>query len=225
MERSIDIATGESVAFNYELAGVGSRFFAVFIDMTIQIAIALAVFIGLVYLGTTLPEAKRVEPLTKAESAILLALLFVAIFLLFFGYFIIFEWLWAGRTPGKRLLGIRVVREGGVPLDFTSSVIRNCVRILEFAFGFYAFSAVSALLSPRNQRLGDLAAGTLVVRDQPYERTRSLAQSRAESDDPVVRELSPAERDLVRRFVERREALTRDARKALAAQIAATVRP
>ncbi len=226
MERSIDIATGESVAFNYELAGLGSRFFAVFIDMSIQLSIALAVVFGLAYLGSKAGDAKAAAPLTKIESAVFEAIVIIAIFLLFFGYFIIFEWRWEGRTPGKRLMGLRVIREGGVALDFTSSVIRNCVRIVEVALGFYAISAVSTLLSPRNQRLGDYAAGTLVVRDQRYERRRIRAPlDAAQREDPLIRDLSPEERDLVRRFAERRAALTSEARSALAARIAAAIRP
>ena len=146
--------------------------------------------------------------------------------MLFFGYFIIFEWRWEGHTPGKRLLGLRVIREGGVALDFTSSVIRNCVRLVEVALGFYAISAASTLLSPRNQRLGDYAAGTLVVRDRRYERRRIRAPVDPQAlDDPLIRDLSPQERDLVRRYAERRDSLTSEARVALAARIAATVRP
>ena len=95
------------------------------------------------------------------------AILAIAAFLLFFGYFIFFEWRFAGRTPGKRLLGIRVVRDGGFPLDFTGAVVRNVVRILEFGLGLLRASAISTLLSPQNRRLGDYAAGTIVVRDCP----------------------------------------------------------
>ena len=223
MERTIDIATGESVAFRYELAGLGSRFFALFIDLTIQFSVAAAIVLIFALAGAGLPDASK-SPLPKTESSILIALLLFAVFLLFFGYFIVFEWLWEGRTPGKRLLGIRVVRDGGLPLDFTSSVIRNCVRIVESVLFFYAISALCALLSPRNRRLGDMAAGTLVVRDLRYERVPLRAHGVA-ADDPVVRDLSAGERDLIRRFVERRPSLTVEARRSLAARIAGNVRP
>jgi uncharacterized RDD family membrane protein YckC len=225
MERSIDIATGESVAFSYELAGLGSRFFAVFIDMAIQLSVFFGVVLGLAMLGSRYGNAKT-PSLSKVETSVLEAVVVIAIFLLFFGYFIIFEWLWEGRTPGKRLLGLRVIRDGGVALDFTSSAIRNCVRIVELILGFYAISAVSALLSPRNQRLGDYAAGTLVVRDNAYERRRVAApRGNEERDDPLTRDLSPGERELVRRYVERRASLTAESRDALATRIAAAIRP
>jgi uncharacterized RDD family membrane protein YckC len=176
-------------------------------------------------LGNRFGHAKAAA-LSKVETAVLEALVFIALFLLFFGYFIIFEWLWEGRTPGKRLLGLRVIRDGGVALDFTSSAIRNCVRIVELILGFYAISAVSALLSPRNQRLGDYAAATLVVRDNAYERRRITApRGDGERDDPLTRDLSSEERELVRRYVDRRESLTAESRDALATRIATAIRP
>jgi len=228
MERNVDIATGESVAFTYELAGLGSRFFAVFIDMAIQIVVVILAFVILAWIGATAPAATaKVAPVAKFAQAILIALASLAAFLLFFGYFIFFEWRFGGLTPGKRLLGIRVVRDGGFPLDFTSAVVRNVVRILEVALGFYAVSALSTLLSPLNRRLGDMAAGTIVVRDNRFERLRAAPERYVprERDDAVVDGLTEAERDLVRRYADRRESLNLDARTVVAAQIAATVRP
>jgi uncharacterized RDD family membrane protein YckC len=225
MERSVEVTTGESVAFAYELAGLGSRFFAVFVDFSLQLAIAAAALGLAVWLVPGSAGHAKTAAAGKTAAAVLLALAIVAAFLLFFGYFILFEWLWQGRTPGKRLVGIRVVRDGGFPLDFTSSVIRNIVRILEFSLGFYAVSAFIVLASPRNRRLGDMAAGTLVVRDARFERASALAPRGLETDDPVVRDLTGQERDLVRSYAARRDSLTKPARAAVAADIAALVRP
>jgi len=228
MERSVDITTGESVAFSYELAGLGSRFFAVFIDIALQLAVALAVVAGLAWIGRGVaPEPGLGHAPAKIVRAIAIALVSLAGFLLFFGYFIIFEWRFGGRTPGKRLLGIRVVRDGGFPLDFTSSVVRNVVRILEFGLGFYAVSAVVMLLSPANRRLGDMAAGTIVVRDSRFERSAAAASDKPgrTHDAAVIASLSVAERDLVRRYAARRTALSARARPSVAAQIAAGIRP
>jgi uncharacterized RDD family membrane protein YckC len=228
MERTVDVATGESVAFSYELAGLGSRFFAMFIDFSIQLAVAAAALAALAAYASTHPSHHvKLDPHFETTArAIIEAVAIVFAFLLFFGYFIIFEWRSQGRTPGKRLLGIRVVRDGGFPLDFTSAVIRNVVRILEFGAGFYAVSAVSTLLSPMNRRLGDYAAGTIVVRDAAYERVSVFVPAiDVRSDDPLVRDLSDAERDLVRNYVDRRPNLGRAARATVAAQIALVVRP
>jgi uncharacterized RDD family membrane protein YckC len=229
VERTLDVATGESVAFRYELAGLGSRFYALFIDLAIQVAIFVAALLLLAWFGSTLPQAKVAPPpspaYAKVGAAIVYGILIFATFMLFFGYFILFEWLWGGRTPGKRLLGIRVVRDGGFPLDFTSAVVRNVVRVVETALGFYLVSAIVTLLSPENRRLGDMAAGTLVVRDNRYERARPVAAAEEPRDDPLVRDLSPAERELVRNYAARRDGLRPASRAALAATIARSIRP
>ncbi|MGB8203676.1 MAG: RDD family protein, partial [Candidatus Baltobacteraceae bacterium] len=195
-----------------------------FVDFALQLAVAAAALLLAVWLVPGVAPAKAASA-GKLAGALLLALAIVAAFLLFFGYFIVFEWLWQGRTPGKRIVGIRVVRDGGFPLDFTSSVIRNVVRLLEFSLGFYALSAFVVLASPLNRRLGDMAAGTLVVRDARYERAPAPMPRALEREDPVVRELSAAECDLVRRYAARRATLRNAARPAVAAKIAALVRP
>jgi uncharacterized RDD family membrane protein YckC len=228
MERTIEVTTGESVAFSYELAGLGSRFLAVFIDLAIQTIVAVSVVLLLVGIAS----AGSVRAAAASDTAALpekLVAVFVfgffafAAFAIFFGYFIAFETLWNGRTPGKRLVGIRVVRDGGFPVDFSSAVIRNVVRVLEASLGFYIISAVCALLSPQNRRLGDMAAGTIVVRDRPFE--SGAPTPAGTGDDVLVRGLDPAERELVQRYVSRRASLEDGARRALAFQIADAVRP
>lgn len=227
MERSVEVATGESVAFSYELAGLGSRFLAVFIDFLIQVTVAVGILLLFLLIGLALPDAKgsAAGTVDKVGDAIVIALFVVLAFIVFSGYFIIFETRWSGRTPGKRLVGIRVVRDGGFPVDFTSAVIRNVVRVLEFGLGFYILSAISALLSPQNRRLGDYAAGTIVVRDSAFG-SAPPAQLRDEPlEDPLVRELTTSERELVARYAARRAGLAHGARAALAGKIAAVVRP
>jgi len=165
VERNLEVTTGESVAFSYELAGLGSRFLAVFIDLTIQVAAAVVLGLLLVAFAGAYDGAAA-RAFGKYERSTGIAIASFAAFGLFFGYFIIFEAFANGRTPGKRLVGIRVVRDGGYPVDLSGSVIRNVVRILEASLGFYVISAICALVSPRNQRLGDMAGGTIVVREQ-----------------------------------------------------------
>ncbi len=230
MERSVDVTTGESVVFSYELAGLGSRFYAVAIDIAIQLGVFAAVVVSLAWIGSSfashaLPSAAA----SKFAHAMTIALFSFSAFMLFFGYFIVFEWRFGGRTPGKRLMGIRVVRDGGFPLDFTSAVVRNVVRILEFGAGFYAISAIASLLSPTNRRIGDMAAGTIVVRDGRYERRDAPGLAAVDrgrrSDDALVADLAVAERELVTRYAARRATLTVAARTNVAAEIAALVRP
>ncbi len=225
MERTLEVRTGESIALRYELAGLGSRFLAVMLDLLIQLGVAAALLTAAYFLAQPLAAAAAHLPATvgKSAGAILAALGVFAGFLLFFGYFIIFELWWSGRTPGKRALGIRVVRDEGFPIDVGAAVVRNLVRILEFAVAFYALSALAAVLSAQNKRLGDFAAGTIVVRDRRFEAPSLAAYVTREpaGDDG----LGIAERALVERYVARRDGLEPHARLVLAAQIAQRVRP
>ncbi len=170
MERSVTVRTPEAIAFYYELAGLGSRFLALFVDTIIQVA----AFVALIIIGSA--GARRAASLASAlhlsqknlESTVV-AVGILLVFCLFYGYFIAFEQYWNGQTPGKRMLGIRVVRDGGYPVELAGSTIRNLVRIIEFTLGFYFISVISMLLSSENKRLGDYAAGTIVVRDRGFE--------------------------------------------------------
>ncbi|MFN2449895.1 MAG: RDD family protein [Candidatus Baltobacteraceae bacterium] len=224
MDRSLSVTTPESIAFSYELAGLGSRFLAVMIDLLIQIGIVLVIVVGIVLARTqpgTYPRVAAETPLWAKSAAI--ALIVVVLFAIFFGYFILFEALHGGRTPGKRLVGIRVVRDGGYAIDFGSAVVRNLVRAGEFGLGFYAISAACTLISKQNKRLGDLAAGTVVVRDA---RTVSLAMLHAQSGaGGPPSPLTPEEQVIVDRFVARRATLAPNIRGFLAARIVDRIRP
>lgn len=226
MDRDIDVRTPESIAFNYELAGLGSRFLALAIDQVIQILLLLGIFYAVVAAALKLPTAHGGVG-TQAEklgAAIVIAAIVLVIFTIFFGYFIIFETLWNGKTPGKWALSIRVVRDGGYPVDFGAAVIRNLIRIGEFVFGYYALSALSMVLSPENKRLGDYAAGTIVVRESAI--AFRVPEPRADETPAYAPTLylSGEERALVKHFIERREALTPERRGALAGKLAARVR-
>jgi len=230
MDRNIDVRTPESIEFSYALAGLGSRFLAWFVDFSIQIATILAIFFGIVFLAARLPTGP-VKAATaggapeKIAEAFLIGIVIAIVFTIFFGYFIVFEAFWNGQTPGKKLLGIRVVRDGGYPIDFGASLVRNLIRIAEFAIGGYALSAVSATVSPENKRLGDIAAGTIVVRDERL-KLPSLDALRRNAE-PVYGAtvfLSGDERALIKRFLDRRDELNAAKRQELAAQLAERVR-
>ena len=226
MDRNVDVRTPESIAFNYELAGLGSRFLALAIDQVIQILILIGIFYAVVSAALRLPTTHGAVG-TQAEKiamALIIAAIVIVIFTIFFGYFIIFETLWNGKTPGKWALSIRVVRDGGYPVDFGAAVIRNLIRVGEFAFGYYALSALSMIVSPENKRLGDYAAGTIVVRESAIKLGLPEEKPRAEPVYAPTLYLSGEERALVKRFIERRDALAPDKRTALAEKLAARVR-
>ncbi len=222
MERDLAIRTPESITLRYELAGLGSRFLAVFADLVLQILVVVIVAIVAAILHVRQSGITAALHLpAAAANAVLLALAIAGIFVVFFGYFIVAEWRFNGRTIGKRLVGIRVVRDGGAPIDPLAAIIRNFVRVIEAGLFFYGISAIVTLVSKENKRLGDYAAGTIVVRDAKMHRAALRYDPAAAANDP----LPSAERILVDRYLERRSGLSREARTRIAAEIAARVRP
>ncbi len=226
MDRTLEVRTPESIAFSYELAGLGSRFLALAVDQAIQILTLVAIFGGiLLALSRATRRAAPPDVTDKLALSLVATLVIAIVFAILFGYFIVFEALWNGQTPGKKLLGLRVVRDGGYPIDFGASLIRNLIRVGEAAVGYYLLAAISALISPQNKRLGDFAAGTIVVRDERLGAPRLLgARSEADPAYASTAYLSGEERALVKRFLERRDALNAERRSQLAAELAARVR-
>ena len=104
-----------------------------------------------------------------------ISLVVLAIFLLIWGYHIFFEFLWNGQTPGKRVAGIRVLTTRGEPVTFVHVLVRNLLRIVDFLPSSYMLGAVCILVTRRSQRLGDLAAGTIVVHERFDALPRTLA--------------------------------------------------
>ncbi len=224
MDRTLEVRTPESIAFSYDLAGLGSRFLALLVDQTIQIVTLAAILVGIVLAASSV--GKYVKPILSQQVAqsIGIAIVITVLFVVLFGYFIVFEALWNGQTPGKKLLGIRVVRDGGYPIDFGASLIRNLIRVGEQLIGYYILAAISALISPENKRLGDLAAGTIVVRDARLAAPRAPSAREAEPAYASTAYLNGEERVLIKRFLERRDALSPSRRKELAAQLASRIR-
>jgi uncharacterized RDD family membrane protein YckC len=150
LDDRVTIATPEGVTLELVLAGLGSRFVGRLLDTTIQLVIIIALAVGM----------------ASAVPGGLKAFLVIALFLVLFAYDVPFELLNGGRTPGKVTAGIRVVGRTGEPINFFSSATRNIMRIVDFLPVFYATGVVSIVSTRRDQRLGDLAAGTVVVRDK-----------------------------------------------------------
>ncbi len=223
MDRTLAVRTPESIAFTYELAGLGSRFLALAVDQAIQAVTLLVIFLGLLLLVSRTPLRHLPDMVgEKVAQAIVIACIIIVAFGVLFGYFIVFEALWNGQTPGKKLLGLRVVRDGGYPIDFGASLIRNLIRVGEQIAGYYALAAASALISPENKRLGDLAAGTIVVRDARLAAPGSIANPGEDSNRAAY--LTAEERTLIERFLQRRGTLSESRRAELAVYLAARIR-
>lgn len=154
--------TPESVALIHTPAGLGSRLAAALIDGLIQAAAALGFFL----LGIMTAAIGEEVGLKVAESVILALLLLLGVVVIL-GYPLFFETVWQGQTPGKRAMGLRVTRSDGLPADFSRLAVRNLLRLVDFLPAFYAAGTFGILLSRHGQRLGDLAAGTVVIRELP----------------------------------------------------------
>ncbi|MGI8642193.1 MAG: RDD family protein [Pyrinomonadaceae bacterium] len=174
-EETLIIETPERVPLAFALASIGNRFLAVAIDHFIQylsIFIIAWIFISLTDFNGY-GAASSASALFSEMPKWTIAILIIAVFLIFAGYFIIFEWLWNGQTPGKRLLKLRVIREDGRPITFWEAMARNLLRIFDAVPGFvlpvYSIGLISIFLSSRDQRIGDMFAGTVVVRERTDE--------------------------------------------------------
>ena len=210
-EDRLAIATPEGVEVELTLAGIGSRFIAGGIDFTIQLAVIIALAVIL-------------QPAGDAGAALFTS----AMFALIFFYDVLFEVLGRGRTPGKRWAGLRVVRSGGRPITLARSSVRNILRIIDILPGFYAVGMTVIFITPRNQRIGDLAAGSHVVRIRHGDRQRVGEQVDVDPGPAATWDVTAVSQDdvaAVRAFLERRRALQHEHRVQIAAELASRLRP
>ena len=214
-EDRVSISTPEGVDVELTLAGIGSRFIAAVLDFMIQGTILLAAGILLGVVGGN-------------ETAVGTALFAIVFFLDFFGYDVLFEVRSNGQTLGKGWAGLRVVRTDGRPITFVPSCVRNVMRLVDILPAFYGIGMLSIFLTERNQRLGDLAAGALVVRvradDEPAPAPAAPVTLRA-SDGWDVSGVSAQDVATVRRFLARRHGLETRARAELAGELERRLRP
>jgi len=174
-EETLIIETPERVQLEFALASIGNRFLAVAIDHFIQFfSIFLLAWFFLSVAGFTSSDVVDApERLLSEAPKWTIAVMIIVLFLVFAGYFIVFEWLWNGQTPGKRLLKLRVIRDDGRPLTLWEAIARNLLRICDAVPGFiipiYSVGLIVIFLSGRDQRVGDIFAGTVVIRERTGE--------------------------------------------------------
>jgi len=207
------ISTPEGVQLALPLAGLATRFMALTIDLLIGSAAGLIAILFAAAVGGDVAAA------IVAASAVLV---------FYVGYHVLFEVAGGGRTVGKRAAGLRVVRDGGAAVGLRRSLIRNLMRLIEGLPLSYVPAIVSILVTRSNQRLGDLAAGTVVM----HEAGARAPTRAADGTRPVpayteawdVSTVTPQELAAVRDFLRRRSDFTPQARGALAERLAAALR-
>jgi uncharacterized RDD family membrane protein YckC len=178
------IETPERVPLHFALASIGNRFIACAIDHAIQ-----ALAIGLIGLSalilTSFPSIERV--IASAPKWVI-AVMIIVLFLILAGYFAFFEWAWSGQTPGKRWLKLRVLREDGRPITFWEAAVRNLLRTLDMMPApFYSIGLISVFSTTRDQRVGDMVAGTVVVREREAEAPEFSQVFATPVSDPALR--------------------------------------
>ncbi len=214
MNEKLIIDTPEQIGLEFELATIGSRSLAMAVDTLIQagvmILLGIAALIDVLLAG----PGGRLSPWIVAAGVLVS-------FVLWYGYFLAFEIAWRGQTPGKRVVGVRVIGDTGRPLTPQQSVIRNLVRIADSLPALYAIGIATTLLTSRHQRLGDLAAGTVVVLERRaapprklYDEVTGLEGARLTQDELAI----------VEAFLRRREDLDWTVREQTAARIAVRLR-
>jgi uncharacterized RDD family membrane protein YckC len=232
----LSIDTPELVSIEMPLAGIGSRFIAVLVDMLIWAA-------GLLLLGMLF---WMLQPALQAFSRLsyqwMVAIVTFVVFIFHWGYFTLFEAFWNGQTPGKRIARIRVIQQSGRPIGLFESMARNLVRYVDQIPFFYAVGVITMFVTKQHQRLGDLAAGTLVVRDRDEDtprrqdsgnrtftaevfKPRPAAEPHTYVSLPAtgVAKLSSADLEVLEGFFSRRLDMSLSTREALAGRIAAAI--
>ena len=233
----LSIETPELVDIEMPIAGIGSRFIALLVDYLIWGAGLLAlIFISIIVLPAMHVFSKHSEQWT-------IALVIFIVFLFQWGYFTLFEAFWNGRTPGKRVARIRVIQRSGRAIGLFESMARNLVRYVDWFPGFYGVGIIAVFASRQHQRLGDLAAGTLVVRDrdtempewgesgsrtftaQIFTRSAPIPEPHASVTLPAsgVAKLSSADLEVLEGFFSRRLDMDMGTRLALAQRIALAI--
>lgn len=223
----LKIDTPENVSFDYDISGIGSRFLAALIDSALIILLQVIVF-GAVLLVIDI-TARNV---TGTVAGWLLAAAGLMSFVFFWGYYIFFEIFWNGQTPGKRRVGLRVIRVDGTPVGASEVVIRNLVRIIDFLPTAYGIGVVVMFINPSSRRVGDLAAGTIVVHERAVGRVGDLSPVRPSSlmvpggqvslpENFPVAQVSEHELHVIEEFLARRSGFAN--RGALARRILASI--
>jgi uncharacterized RDD family membrane protein YckC len=211
------VLTPERVSLQYDIAGIGSRGAAAIVDTVIQFVSVTVLAFGAFAAGVV--GALFGIP-NSALGSLMLGLFALAVFVVMAGYYMVFEILWNGQTPGKRLLGVRVMRENGYPIRPVDSVVRNLVRIVDWLPGMYGVGVLTMLLNKRAKRLGDFASGTIVVREGARGAAAAMIPTVSTSRGYA---LSNSDATLVRDFLSRRVTMNTVARSELAQRLASTL--
>lgn len=211
----LKIDTPENVTFDYDVAGIGSRFLAALLDTALIIVAQLLIVVTAVLIAALVFNTST---FSSDKFSWALAAAGILSFIFLWGYYIFFEILWNGQTPGKRWVGLRVIRVDGTPITVGEAIIRNLVRIIDLLPTAYGIGVVTMFISSNSRRVGDLAAGTIVVHDREVKALNISPVSRAivntlvsNSELPEgfpIEKLTQHELQIIEEFLSRRNDLS-----------------
>ena len=206
----IEIITPEGVKLQFETAGIGSRAIAMLIDAVIMLTVfglmVLALFLSIGYSEDILPNLMNIY----------VALVIIVAVFITLGYFMLFELLLKGRTPGKKLVKIRVVKINGSPATAGSIIMRNLLRVIDQLPTFYLLGIIVAFVNLQERRIGDLVAGTMVVKEFSNKPDKMQAQSLNSLTPDIL--LDPREIQILQSFFMREKELAKARREQLQAE-------
>lgn len=216
IQRTQAVTTPENVTFHFELAGPGTRAAAWVLDLLVMATLITAAAIVVSLVGA-------------AVAALANVIMLVVSFLVLWWYGTLFEWGWRGQTVGKRMMGLRVLQQNGLRISFAQAVIRNLVRVVDLLPVSYLVGGASMLIDGSARRLGDLAAGTIVVQERSLPAPSVIVPPALRYNtflaDPNVRHaarrVTAPERDVMIAVSLRREALPLHVRHELFEELAA----
>lgn len=220
MDNQLTIETPEQVELEFQIAGIGSRFMAFVIDSLYQLVGFLLLMLIFAFMGSTIGQL-----FGRIGENWAMAILILVYFGLYWGYFAFFEAIWKGQTPGKRSVGIRVVKDSGRPINAFEAISRNLLRSIDQLPGVYVFGLISMVLSKENRRIGDYVAGTLVVHEKSAEQIDPDLQDLASTGSGLIPtdNLTMQDLELMETFLHRRLSLDLAVREKMALQISTFV--
>ena len=174
----LNIETPEQVDLHFPIAGIGSRFLALMTDSLLQGAAIFVLILGFVLIISAIPRALSGTASSPTAGKWIVAGIVLFYFLLYWGYYSLFEAFWNGQTPGKRLLKIRVIKDSGRQITLFEALARNLLRVVDMLPSFYLIGVITMLCNKEQKRLGDLVAGTIVVHERSDEQPLMSHNSR-----------------------------------------------
>ncbi len=226
------VETPENIFLEYELAGLGSRFIAFWIDTLIQIFTTFVmIFVLLLIAGF----AGALTGSVQLSQTLQTVFMVIALFILYQGYYIFFEVRWKGQSPGKRLMKLRVISENGIPVTFYQAAIRNILRIIDmlppvFFIPSYGLGSLSLMVSQNSKRIGDYAAGTLVIKEQGFHGFEIFASVQTQPaytnkiQIPMTNRIQGLDYYILREFFFRKNTLHPEQRLRIAGRLASHIR-